>query len=75
MQSPCWYRLHIVLGKFKYDFEQALARLCISSNGGVCSNVITKVQKKTNLVFHGIDKGKGQLISKCLFGVFNPSKK
>ena len=36
----------IELGEFIYDFKQALAPLCISSNGGVCSNVITKVRKK-----------------------------
>ena len=39
--------LIIELGEFKYDFKQALAPLCISSNSGVCSNVITKVRKKT----------------------------
>ena len=64
----------IELGEFKYFFKQALTPLCISSNGGVCSNVITKVRKKplcfTKLIF----KAKGQLISKCLFSVFNSSK-
>ena len=48
----------IELGEFKYDFKQALAPMCISSNGGVCSNVHNNQGTKKTLCFTELIKVK-----------------